>query len=417
MIDFLATLDPAAGLATDASLLPPAPPHDLLWRVLVRLSCGRDDGTGKLLSPRVVGAYGHSRQDALVRGVGEAVERYALFPQGTEPPGTVRGRASELTGRRLDFARHALGDPRAADTVLTWYPARRLRDGATVLVPAPLVDHPAADAHGLFDPGPSGAASGHGYDRALRSALLETVERDAFVVAWERQLRLRPLDTAEARGDGRLRRLWDTACRAGLVPLLADLPTAVTGVACTVGVVLDAEGSLATVGCNAVDDVRWSMLGALQEALQVRSAIVNGRQEQGYGAAPAAVLDDDDRLRHVASAENFARVGAWTEGFAAPRPPRPTHPVSTDGIVRDLIAQGGDPLAVDLTHRLPAGLREMGWAAVKVVPAGLQPLRMNETLGFTRHPRRLATAEARTGLVAARPGTAGRPPTAPHPLP
>lgn len=418
MIDFLAGLDPANGLARDAALFPPSPPDDLLWRALVRLDRAEVPGAdGKALNPRVVGAYGHARQDALVRGVGEAVERYALFPQ--PEPGAVRGRRAELDARALEFERCALGDPDAVDDLLTWYPARRLRDDATVLVPAPLVDYPTADAGGRFDPGPSGAASGQGYERALRSALLETVERDALLVAWERQLRLWPVD-APGEGpaaDGRLRRLWDAARGAGLVPLLADLPTAVDGVTCTVAVVLDAAGRLATMGCNATDDIRWSLLGALQEALQVRSAIVNEREKQGYGTAPAAILDDDDRLRYVASPENYEQVSRWVSGFGRPRPPRHTEPgaaVPAARIVGDMVADGADPLAVDLTHRLPAALRAMGWAVVKVIPAGYQPLRLNETLHFSRLTHRMNTAEDRTGLTAA---AGDGPGPGPHPLP
>ncbi|OSC52445.1 hypothetical protein B5181_38775, partial [Streptomyces sp. 4F] len=74
---FLATLDPGNGLAEKSGMLPPAPPADPLWKALVRLSCGTDraENTAQALSPRVVGAYGYSRMDALVRGAGEAVER------------------------------------------------------------------------------------------------------------------------------------------------------------------------------------------------------------------------------------------------------------------------------------------------------------------------------------------------------
>ncbi|MER5934760.1 YcaO-like family protein [Streptomyces sp. NPDC002054] len=435
MIDFLATLDPANGLAEDSCMLPPGPPDDLLWRALVRLAAGTDQAErdGQALTPRVVGAYGHTRMDALVRGAGEAVERFALFPQDGGVPGQVRGTAAGLGARALDFAAPGLGlgDPAAADRTLTWYPARRLADGAELLVPAGLVDYPVppGEAEG-FDPGPSGAASGQGYDMALRSALLELVERDALLVAWQQRLRPMRIDLAPLTADGiprgkenalrrGLLRLWESALRAGLEPVLADLPTGIPGVVCTVGVVIDRTGPqpLATMGCNATDRVDWSMLGALQEALQVRSAVVNQWESHGYGTAPAAIEDDDDRLRYVASRECFEHVAEWTGGFRGSRPPREAREVPTAELVAGMLADGADPVAVDLTHRLPLGLREMGWAAVKVVPVGYQPLRLAESHDFTWNTGRLRTAEARTGLPGLPADTEPAVKWRPHPLP
>nr|WP_238420840.1 YcaO-like family protein [Streptomyces taklimakanensis] len=396
------------------------------------MAAGRhaDRRPGEALTPRVVGAYGHSRTDTLARGVGEAVERYALFPEGGAPPGAVRGTLRELGSRALPFHRPdvALGDPDAVDEPLTWYPARRLRDDGEVLVPAPLVDYPDHSAEaGAFDPSPSGAASGQGAEMALRSALLETVERDAFTVAWERRLRLpRVRVDLDAAGDvpgGKenarrrsLRALWRKAEQAGLVPLVADLPTGLPGITCSVGVVLDEKrpAPLATVGCNATDDPWWSMLGALQEALQIRSVVVNSWDDRERGRAPAVIANDDDRLRYVASEDGHRCVSEWVEGFTGTREPRPRVQVPTEEIVRYLVEDGADPVAVDLTHRLPAPLREMGWAAMKVITVGYQPLRLVEDHPFTWNAHRLRTAQARTGCPA---GPASRCPSRPHPLP
>ncbi|MCZ7417074.1 YcaO-like family protein [Streptomyces sp. WMMC897] len=441
MIDFRATLDPAGGLAEHSEALPPAPPDDLLWRFLVRLRSTAAEHAGHTLTPRVVGAYGHSRSNTLVRGVGEAVERYALFPEGGPPPGTVTAAtAADLGTRAPDFADPglALGAPEARSLPLTWYPARRLRDGADVCVPAPLVDYPDPSPQAAhFDPTPSGAASGAGPGDALRAALLEIVERDAFLTAWEARLRphrLRPPGpaasgtarpgTAGARAGARmreLRALWGKVERAGLTPVLAELPTGLPGVVCTVGIVLDERRPvpLATVGCNATaddDQAAWSMLGALQEALQVRSVVLNSwsEEQRAEDVTGRPIRDDDDRLRYVASAQGHARVREWVDSFAAERPPRTAPPVSADELVRLLVADGADPLLVDLTYRLPRPLRRMGWCAVKVVPAGYQALRLREDHPFTWHARRLTTAPARTGL-----GTlaASRFAWRPHPLP
>ncbi|QKW08021.1 YcaO-like family protein [Streptomyces sp. NA04227] len=499
MIDFLATLRPEQGLA-ELCEVRPARPGDLLWQVLVRLRVGagaaesveladsaelaRSAEPGEeaaadsapesahSLTPRVVGAYGHSRTDALVRGVGEAVERFALFPERGAPEGAVRGTLRELTPDALEFADPdvALGDPRAAEQELLWYPARRLRDGAEVLVPAALVDYPASVEDGAyFDPSPSGAASGQGQEMALRSALLETVERDALMVAWERRLvlsrirvdRLLGADgtagiagsvgtgggaadvgpktpgakavgaaavaaAADARGKAHASRrhlltLWRRVEAAGLRPVLADLPTGLPGVHCTVAIVFDEQRRhpLAAVGCNTSDDPWRAMLGAFQEALQIRTVVRHlGTEEDGLGPAPEVIVTDDDRLRHVASRTGYEQVSEWVAAFTETEAPERSAelppPLSASDIVDRIVADGGDPLALDLSFRLPAGLRAMGWSAMKVIPAGSQALRLSERHDFTWHRPRLASAEARTGCTAGPPSAY---PTRPHPLP
>ena len=97
-------------------------------------------------------------------------------------------------GALLDFA--ALGSPAASIDELRWYPGRRLSSGEQVCVPAALVDDPVdpADNPGWFDSGPSGAAAGPDLEQATARALLEIIERDAIMVAWERDLRLPLLD-------------------------------------------------------------------------------------------------------------------------------------------------------------------------------------------------------------------------------
>ncbi|MGY1584236.1 YcaO-like family protein [Streptomyces sp. MN13] len=420
MIDVLPALEPSAGLVTLSRISPPAPPADLLWRCTVELARAEPDRAGGVLSARLAGAHGHSSTDAMLRGVGEAVERYALHPDGPAPAGTVRATAAGLGSRAQRFHGPDVALGAGTDRELTWYPATRLRDGATVLVPSALVDYPLTgpDADG-FDPSPSGAAAGEGWTAAVRSALLETVERDAFQVAWERDLR--PVRVADPGTDRTLTRLLRRAAQAGLEAVLAEVPTGVPGVACAIGVVVDEAGPhpLATLGCKASDDPARRLLGALQEALQIRSAALVARERADRWPG-GAVRDDDDRLRFLASPEGYAQVRAWADAFAQDGPGGPGGPgdpaarrVSTDELVRAMVADGADPLIVDLTHRLPLGVRESGWAAVKAVPVGYQQLRIDDTRTDTWNRARLASAEARTGL------TAGPAPTGvrPHPLP
>ncbi|MFH9069369.1 YcaO-like family protein [Streptomyces alboflavus] len=314
------------------------------------------------------------------------------------------------------------------DRPLRWYPARWLDSGAPLEVPAGLVDYPARaeDADG-FDPSPSGAASGGTREQALRSALLEVVERDAFLTAWFHQLPLRLLDadrfvseSPDPRSPGirRFRQALDAARALGLSPVLARVPTQVPGVVCTVGVIVDTDGAdggrpLAAVGASASDDPATSAVKALQEALQIRSAL---RLVQRTHPAPhpsRRPRGDLERAQYFAAPEGVRAVERWVATFT----PAETDTTATDAVtVTDLLdalrAQGVRPVAVDLTHRLPDPIRAMGWHAVKVIPVGMQPLRMDDRLEFTWHGQRLQAARARFGS-GQDPATAD---PEPHPL-
>jgi ribosomal protein S12 methylthiotransferase accessory factor len=445
MIDVLATLHPDAGIARRYAVDRPQPPLDLLWRTIVDLT---GDRPGIPPSARYVGACGHSRADALLRGAGEAVERAALDPARGVLPGIRRGRRADLGAATLDVAAPgvAMGAPGSGDRELTWYPARRLRDGAEILVPAALVDwpYPEPDAR-LFDPGPSGAASGAGYDMAVGNAVSEIIERDAIMVAWERGLRLPtialppdpsrtssgvPADGSAAvpgvdRTMAAVGRLRAVAAAEGVRIVLAELPVAVPGVFCCVAIALDDTGAAATasVGCKASGDPGRSVLGALQEALQIRALLRHARTDDRYADPPERITGEHERVEHLLSRAGADLIREWAEGFAGARPlpttvvagaAGPATSTDTGVLVAGLVRDGCDPLAVDLTPRLPPVLRTMGWAAVKVIGAGYQTLRMDEEKSWTWHRARLVGAEFRTGLDA-RHGV--RDCRRPHPLP
>ncbi|MFD9070192.1 YcaO-like family protein, partial [Streptomyces lasiicapitis] len=413
MIDFSATLVPENGLAAARAIRPPRLPDEPLWQGLVELHRGRT-GAGEqqdaALSPAVVGAYGISPSDTLTRAAGEAVERFALYPVPGE--GEV-ARLHDLGARALDPAAPGtrLAAAETSRRPLRWYPARWLGSGAHVQVPAGLVDYPARaeDADG-FDPSPSGAASGGTREQALRSALLEVIERDAFLTAWFHELPLVRLDAdhlvsrspdPHSPGVRRLRQALGAARALGLLPVLARVPTHVPGVVCTVGIIVDAVDGrpLASVGASASDDPATSAVKALQEALQIRSALRLVHRTHPARHPSRRPRGDLERAQYFTSPDGVRAVENWVATFTAAGAAEPDTPaaVTVAGLLDALDRQGVRPVAVDLTHRLPDPIRAMGWHAVKVIPVGMQPLRMDDGLEFTWHPQRLEAARARFG--------------------
>lgn len=426
MIDIARTLATSGGIAARFSLAPPQPTNPL-WTTAVELAAVAGLEIDELpLSARVVGANGHSRADALLRGAGEAVERFALHPGPGLP--SVCGRAAdlELPALAVYEPQVALGAPATANTVLTWLPGRRLRDGETVMVPAAVVDWPSLEAEtALFDPGPSGAAAGSTPQMALRSALLEVVERDAVIAAWERGLRLPaygdperivPAGPGDQRARSTLIGLWQQAQARGIAPLLARVPTAVPGLWCVVGSLVDPAGpqAMATVGLK-VSDRPWdALLGAFQEAWQVRAALEQSRADRPPADPRTTIETEQDRIHYMLTREGYESIRDWVAGFVPGGQPPAVREVSDGDLLEAVLADGGDPVAVDLTARLSPVLQGMGWCAVKVLPVGYQHLRMDERHRWSWNAPRLESAPRRTGCEARYPGGSAR---RPHPLP
>ncbi|WP_233611533.1 YcaO-like family protein [Amycolatopsis sp. WAC 01376] len=383
------TLDPANGLTRGWRVAPPQRSEPPLWNVAVDI--GGLAVRGRTIDEypvHIVGACGVSRKDTISRAAGEAVERFALFP-GERGPDAIKATSDALGDTALDF--EGLGDARAEGRPLRWYRGRRLGSGESVWVPAGLVDYPAEDP--WFDPTPSGAAAGPTREFALRGALLELIERDAVSVAWAADVELEEFDVeaeiaaARPTADWRhLTRLYRSVCAQGLQPRLLRVPV-LPGFHCVLGAVID--GGRAAVGAKAHEELGRALLIALQESLQVREAL----RRIGRRTVPEVVRDDMDRAAlwqtesAVTELDRRLRGLATTEPGATSRPPH-----SLTDLVAAVVADGGRPVAVDLTARLPPEHRAMGWHAIKVVVAGYQPLRMDERHEFTWQRARIAAA-------------------------
>lgn len=419
MLDVARVLSPGVGAVTEHNALPPGVHRNPLWSVGAVLACPHgEDGSPQ--APCVTGACSVSRGRAMVRTAGEVVERLALHGA----PG-VRISPAELGDLAVDLRRSGaeLAAPGLDAAPLRWYVGRRWSDDAHQFVPAGLVDFPALpdDLPG-FDPGPSGAAAGIGADAAMKSALLETVERDAVIVAWARQLRLTAVDL-DAAVEGMPEDPWwrevsttvGVAREAGLEVVCARVPTSVAHVVCVVAGVRGTEqgGPRLCLGAKASEHPGRAVLGALEESFQLYFGLdmLSGPLE-----APSVVVTEEDRMRFVASPDGVEALETWLETpdrttFAD----RPAPDLECEELLRSVRADGADPVVLRLTTRLPESLRRQGWEVYKVVPVGYQPLRIDERHTFGWHRGRLDDAEVRTGAPARLPPGVLSP--EPHPLP
>jgi ribosomal protein S12 methylthiotransferase accessory factor len=401
-VDAVRTLHPSLGLVTEATVY--VPNEVGLWRTVGRLANG---APGARLAS-AVGAFDVTKRASLTRGAGEAVERFALVPVPADSEHLLAPSGSLDT--KIEFVGPGLGCASALACDFPWYRATDLQTGNTTLVPAPVVDYTPGLGQvnpwdGYFDPSPNGAASGPSEAFAQLSGIAEVVERDAFLAAWRQRTPLEKFDAEsvpvavrqgpETRG---LSLLLIAARAAGVEPTLAFIPSNDGPLLTAVCIITEDKGptGFGAVGLKTASDPVIALRGALQEGLQIRELyLARAESARPASAGPvsagaastspvsavtdAPVTDDDSRADFWTTAPAIAELRRWVETFRSSCFPA-SHPApDVDVLVRHLAGRNIRAHWVNLTHRLPLAIQELGWVAGKAICPGAVPLTMDET--------------------------------------
>ncbi len=322
------------------------------------------------------GGSGRTVRDARAAAIGEAVERYAACV--VDRDACVVASARELGLRAVDPDRFALfselqyrteGFPYVRfdrDTRVAWIEAVSLPDGEPAWLPAQLV-HLAGheDEQPICRTTSSGLACHDSVAGATLAALLELLERDAFMITWKARLSWPVLDL---QGNDRLRMFERSFLRpTGLRWRAIDL-SAFWDVPIVAAVVR--SGTSLGVGAAAAPTAERAVTKALDEAARVRTwahALARTGEEP-----PAAddVEEFDDHVRFYAHRCNTGRVD-FLDGSPhlrdierLPHLRGSSDEERVDAICRRLARRGVSAYAVDVT---PPDVREAGLAVVRVV--------------------------------------------------
>lgn len=408
-IDAVRTLHPSLGLVTEATVY--VPNEVGLWRTVGRLA---NSAPGARLAS-AVGAFDVTKRASLTRGAGEAVERFALVPVPADSEHLLAPKGS--LGTKIDVAGTGLGRASALTCDFPWYRATDKRTGDPTLVPAPVVDYTPGlgqvnpwDGH--FDPSPNGAASGPSEAFAQLSGIAEIVERDAFLGAWRQRTPLEKFDAEsmpvaarqapETRG---LSVLLIAARAAGVEPTLAFIPGNDGPLLTAVCIITEEAGphGFGAVGLKAASDPVTALRGALQEGLQIRELFLARAQSAGtasdgvVSASPHTevtgppVTDDDSRAAFWTTARAIAELRQWVGTFTSSCFPGSLPAPDVDVLVQHLAGRNIRSHWVNLTHRLPLPIQELGWVAGKAICPGAVPLTMDETKKLFVMPGCLST--------------------------
>ncbi|WP_433166900.1 TOMM precursor leader peptide-binding protein [Kribbella sp. CA-247076] len=369
---------------------------------------------------------GWTRAEARDSALGEALERYAAMTW--QPERRITSTYDGLDRPALHprqlvlYADHQYDSlpfqPWRPETELEWVPAQSLVTGDDVWIPLSATHLGYRSAAALFPATSNGFAAGLNRSSATLRALLEVIERDAFLIAWSHRLPGRSVAAAEVP-DEQVRAIAATHARRGVELVVHLLPTD-TVATVVLAIAWSDQAPAAVVGVAAAMEPVAAARSAVLEVGQVRPLLrsrlrlpaVRARMAE-LAAVPSevATLDDHD----LAYADPDAAATGLRFLRESPQVPWPQAVAQDNGdlpsLVRSLSQVAADVLAVEVT---PPDVARLGVRVVRGLVPGFVPIWFGADqarLGGSR----LLEMPARIGL---RPGPARIDDLnlAPHPL-
>ena len=307
---------------------------------------------------------GFTEEQAMLSAIGEAVERYCA----SHPPGAAmrRAAAAELDGEIVSpeelvlyspaqYARNYLPFARwAPSNQLLWTRVQGVVRDTPAWAPATFLflaaPASAEPQEFLAAPTSSGFAAGVDLAHALRAAIVELLERDAFVITWLNRLRVKEIDLEQAGGV--TTSIARTFARSGTILRAFLLPTDLPAVPILV-VALDTTGTgpaaIVALGCGMRP--RQALEKAMFEMCQVNEPMHRAHRE-GRGTSLNAYHDVRTLEDHAAFF--FRRDHLHELDFLLSH----TSAIS----IGDIEDYGGDTVQDDL-HVLAAGFDRAGCRA------------------------------------------------------
>lgn len=385
-------VSPYVGLVTELDELLPSPDDGRHFHVVAMpadpsATLGRRGGT-----PGQPGSgYGSDRQSVRNAAIGEAVERYsaAYVPRDDLVVATAHelGASAAAPETFALFAPEQYARPGfpfvrfAADTRLRWVRGRRLSDGADAWLPAQLVylGGLSTDEPMIAYSTSNGLAAAADWERALLSALLELVERDAFMLAWNARLSFPLLDW---RASDQLRSYYERYLAPARARLTAVDLSSVHDVPVVLATVRGSPGAF-VVGAAAALTVEDAWRKAVTEAYAVRKAARELALSEPY--SPFArdfhdVCEFGEHIHVYAYAENEPRA-SFLDASDEVRDPADVAPL--EGGVAELVARlardSVETFAVNVTS---PDVREVGLFVARAIAPRLTPLDVRHDARF-----------------------------------
>lgn len=349
-------------------------------------------------SEHVAGGFSFNKKVALVRVLGEAIERYCLDAHNPKPVyvGSIKNIPSfylnplSLTVfsqnqyKRASFKKFKIDK----DTKFSWIKGVSLTSNTSLLVPDQLVvmNNQNYDEKWILNPISTGAASGLDLDSALYRGVCEIVERDAFLISYLNKLPSPKIDLLSIKNE-KIKQVLRIFNNYKLELIVLDITTDLA-IPAYAAITLDKTGlgPAVSVGLKAGFEVEQTIMGAIEESLMTRSWI---RDKFIYNdpkyKRKNEISDLTDRAHFWFPLNSIKYLDFWLKSNKVKNIKKMKLPGDKLNSVVQLLKQKNMEIVyVDISNNK---LKKYGIKVVKVIIPQLQPLYLDERypyLGGTR---------------------------------
>lgn len=397
-------IDPTYGIIRDITVAQSLPDEPAIFTTKVDREHPDQLTDGYPLSPSE-GGCALDQSQAIISGIGEAVERYCAciyrneslclstyqdLDRALDPTEVTNFSTQQRHSGDVPSPGYEHGDE------LRWVQAERLEDGADIAVPAQLayLNYNRGSEPLIRNPISTGLAAGMTRSAAIDRGALEVVERDAFMTYYLTKTQL-PRIQLDIQTEA-IKALTDRLERAAIDWYLLDARTD-TEVPIVIAVLVADEVPAVTVSAAAHGTATGAVQSALEEALQIRlyqrHLLEAGSDPVDLPAVDNAAIERDTRLLGWAREEAADKLPFWIESshsmaLSALRNAAPP----TDSRSATLVDDTFEQYVVDLTTD---DVAQVGFTVIRVIAPTAQPLYLREATPYLDTDRLRSVPKAR----------------------
>ena len=356
-----------------------------------------------------IGRHFSSPEKALWASIGEAVERRTLDLFSPESGTFIDATPKELGNSAIDLSTLAGISPEERQknqslsfsdkTKFRYMQVYSLTKKKWLWAPLQLVSfrrHNSYEEPLLRSLVSTGAATHHSVDEALLGAILESLERDAFMITWLNQLSPEYLELEKSTNE-ELQKMLETVKRYHLEVYALRLPTDFEGIHVVLGLLIDRTGvgPAINVGAKAGFDIEDTVKGVITEMLGtrlfVRMRYDNARKEErDLAFTDRSKIGLQERTLYWCDPQKIERINFLLQGKRTPlniipREKEKSVKEKVKFLVHSFEKKGLELAYADLSS-LP-WMKKLGLKTVMVVAPELQPLSLHEVPPHTWGPR------------------------------
>lgn len=339
----------------------------------------------------IASGFSFDKEMALIRVLGETVERYCL--DNYSPRDVLTSSTKDIKFSHLDplsivaFSKNQLRKSSFEKfrvnrkTQFRWVKGISLRGDKTILVPSQLItiDSKKETDKLILNTISTGAAAGLSLNNAIYRGICEVIERDGFMISYLNKLPVVKIDLLSIKNKT-IRKFLETFHRYNLELVVLDITTDL-GVPTFAALTLDRTGlgPAVSVGIKAGLDAILCIIGAIEESLMTRSWLRDKfvYKDPDY-KRKREITNIVDRAHLWFPVNSIKYLDFWLGGkkikkIQGKKSSPPTNLLAT--ILKLLREKDIEVVYVDITH---PKVKKYGIVAVKVFIPKLQPLYLDE---------------------------------------